>query len=110
MNLNYVPLIPVMRELHKLPRSMARFRQYLRTIFPTDASADQLLPLLAMNPMGKDHVTALLDLPASILKYETPQTVKNALGLYQVANCHCMIAASARQRYRRRRNDAANNQ
>jgi hypothetical protein len=40
---------------------MKRFRQYLRTIFPHDDGADQLLPLLAMNPMGKDHVTALLD-------------------------------------------------
>jgi hypothetical protein len=61
MNLEYVPLIPVMRELHGLPRGRERFRQYLRTIFPLDDSADQLLPLLAMNPMGKDHVTALLD-------------------------------------------------
>jgi hypothetical protein len=61
MNLEYAPLIPVMRELHGLPRDMERFRQYLRTIFPRDNQADQLLPLLAMNPMGKDHVTALLD-------------------------------------------------
>jgi hypothetical protein len=39
---------------------MRRFRQYLRTIFPHYENADQLLPLLALNPMGKDHVTALL--------------------------------------------------
>jgi hypothetical protein len=68
MNLDYVPLLRVMRELHSIPRGQApdfdgmrRFRQYLRTIFPHDENADQLLPLLAMNPMGKDHVTALLD-------------------------------------------------
>lgn len=61
MNLDYVPLLLVMRELHSRPRGMERFRQYLHTIFPADDSADQLLPLLAMNPMGKDHVTALLD-------------------------------------------------
>src|SRR5262249_16354276 len=68
MNLDYVPLLRVMRELHDIPRGqppdfngMRRFRQYLRTIFPHDESADQLLPLLAMNPMGKDHVAALLD-------------------------------------------------
>jgi hypothetical protein len=61
MPLEYVPLIPVMRELHRLPRGRERFRRYLRTIFPAAAAADQLLPLLAMNPMGKDHVTALLD-------------------------------------------------
>ncbi len=61
MNLEYVPLVPIMRELQGIPRSMERFRTYLRTIFPRDETADQLLPLLAMNPMGKDHVTALLD-------------------------------------------------
>jgi hypothetical protein len=68
MDLHYVPLLRVMRELHSIPRGqppdfngMKRFRQYLRTIFPPDQSADELIPLLAMNPMGKDHVTALLD-------------------------------------------------
>ena len=61
MNLEYVPLLPVMRELQSLPRNMERFRTYLRTIFPADDQADQLLPLLAMNPMGKEHITALLD-------------------------------------------------
>jgi hypothetical protein len=50
-----------MRKLHSIPRGMKRFRQYLRTIFPEDKNADQLIPLLAMNPMGKEHVTALLD-------------------------------------------------
>jgi hypothetical protein len=65
-----------MRELHSIPRGqppdfngMKRFRQYVRTIFPRDRlgqvrrdeNAVYLLPLLAMNPMGKDHVTALLD-------------------------------------------------
>jgi hypothetical protein len=74
MNLDYVPLVRVMRGLHSIPRGqppdfngMKRFRQYVRTIFPRkkngkiDENAVYLLPLLAMNPMGKDHVTALLD-------------------------------------------------
>ena len=61
MNLEYVPLLRVMRNLHSIPRGMKRFRHYLRMIFPPDENADQLIPLLAMNPMGKDHVTALLD-------------------------------------------------
>jgi hypothetical protein len=74
VNLDYVPLLRVMRRLHSIPRGqppdfngMKRFRQYVRTIFPRkkngeiDENAVYLLPLLAMNPMGKDHVTALLD-------------------------------------------------
>ncbi len=70
MNLEYVPLLRVMRDIQSIPRGqppefngMKRFRQYLRTIFdyrPPGRSANCRL-LLAMNPMGKDHVTALLD-------------------------------------------------
>jgi hypothetical protein len=46
---------------------MKRFRQFVRTIFPRkkngqiDEDAVYLIPLLAINPMAKDHVTALLD-------------------------------------------------
>src|SRR5262249_15890538 len=74
MNLDYVPLLRVMRELHSIPRGqppdfngMKRFRQFVRTIFPRktngkiDENAVYLIPLLAINPMAKDHVTALLD-------------------------------------------------
>jgi hypothetical protein len=68
MNLDYVPLLPVMREIQSIPRGQPpdfngkkRFRQYLRTIFDYKRKVVKLLPLLYMNPMGKDHVTALLD-------------------------------------------------
>ncbi len=68
MNLDYVPLVRVMRDLHSIPRGQPpdfngkkRFRQYLRTIFDYDRKVCKLPTLLAMNPMGKDHVTALLD-------------------------------------------------
>jgi hypothetical protein len=74
MNLDYVPLVPVMRKLHSIPRGqppdfdgMKRFRHFVRTIFPRkkngeiDENAVYLIPLLAINPMAKDHVTALLD-------------------------------------------------
>jgi hypothetical protein len=61
-------LVRVMRDLHSIPRGqppdfngMKRFRQYLRTIFDYDKKVCKLPTLLAMNPMGKDHVTALLD-------------------------------------------------
>lgn len=72
MNLDYVPLLQVMRDIQSVPRGqppdfngMKRFRQYLRTIFDYDRKGSvvscKLPTLLAMNPMGKDHVTALLD-------------------------------------------------
>jgi hypothetical protein len=61
MKLDYVPLLQIQRELQGLPRNLARFRQYLRTIINYERRHLELPSLLWMNPMGKDHVTALLD-------------------------------------------------
>src|SRR3954471_23581220 len=61
MNLTYFPLLPIQRRLQALPRDRERFQTYLRTITNADGTDIELLPLLAMNPMGKDHVTALVD-------------------------------------------------
>lgn len=60
MNLDYVPLLPTQRDLYAIPRGMDRFRQYLRTLTSEGANLN-LPPLVAMNPMAKEHVTALLD-------------------------------------------------
>lgn len=60
MKLSYLPLLQVQRDLYALPRGMERFREYIKTM--TDAeTGDLALPLVAMNPMGKDHVPALID-------------------------------------------------
>src|SRR5262245_5867011 len=61
MNLEYVPLLRIQRELHDIPRGLGRFRQYLRTIMNESRSTVELPSLLAMNPMGREHVTELLD-------------------------------------------------
>ena len=59
MKLEFVRLLQVQRDLYALPRGMERFHTYIRTM--TDAESGELvLPLVAMNPMGKDHVPALL--------------------------------------------------
>ena len=60
MNLTFVPLLQVQRDLYALPRGMERFREYIRTMTDAD-TGDLTLPLVAMNPMGKDHVPALID-------------------------------------------------
>ncbi len=60
MNMTFVPLLRVQRELYAMPRGMERFREYIKAM--TDAeTGDLALPLVAMNPMGKDHVPALID-------------------------------------------------
>ena len=60
MQIEYVPLLQTQRDLHAIPRNYGRFKHYLRTIFQQD-ELGMRVPLLAMNPMGKEHVTALLD-------------------------------------------------
>src|SRR6266550_7875069 len=68
MDLDYVPLLQVQRDLQAIPRGqppdfngLRRFKQYLRTISTADGKGISLPPLVAANPMAKDHVTALLD-------------------------------------------------
>ena len=61
MKLNYVPLLQIQRDLQGIPPGMGRFRQYLHTMSNEEGTDIELVPLIAMNPMAKDHVTALLD-------------------------------------------------
>jgi hypothetical protein len=60
MKLEFAPLLQVQRDLYRLPRGMERFRAYIQTMVDPETK-DIQLPLSAMNPMGKDHVPALLD-------------------------------------------------
>jgi hypothetical protein len=65
MNLDYVPLLQVQRDLHDIPRDIRengrprRFTHYLRTICNRDGL--ELVPLVIINPMAKDHVRVVLD-------------------------------------------------
>lgn len=61
VNLTYVALLQLQRELYSIPRGMNRFKQYLRTMVREDGVDLELPPLVIMNPMAKDHVPALLD-------------------------------------------------
>jgi hypothetical protein len=60
MRLDFVPLLQTQRELYRLPRGMARFQQYLRTMIDW-RTEEMRLPLFSMNPMGKDHVPEFID-------------------------------------------------
>ena len=61
MKLDYVPLLEIQREIQGMPRNIERFRHYLRTIWNCYEADFELIPLLIANPMGKEHVTDLLD-------------------------------------------------
>lgn len=60
MRLTFLPLLQVQRDLYALPRGFERFREYIKTMTDPE-TGDLALPLVAMNPMGKDHVPALID-------------------------------------------------
>jgi hypothetical protein len=84
MNLAHVPLLQIQRELQAMPRTMERFRQYLRTVLTDDHTEAKLVPLLAANPMAKDHVTKLLDvllaMDAEGIAARTSAEASNRLG------------------------------
>jgi len=60
MKLSFLPLLQIQRDLYAMPRGMERFREYIKTMTDPE-TGDLALPLVAMNPMGKDHVPALVD-------------------------------------------------
>ncbi|MEW6128893.1 MAG: hypothetical protein AB1757_17785 [Acidobacteriota bacterium] len=60
MQLEYVPLLKIQRELYESPRGMERFEAYIKTMVDAE-TRDLKLPLSSMNPMGKDHLPKLLD-------------------------------------------------
>ena len=60
MELEFVPLLHIQRDLYNQPRGMDRFRAYMRTMVG-GKTGDLELPLSAMNPMAREHVPALLD-------------------------------------------------
>ena len=60
MKLSFLPLLQIQRDLYALPRGMERFREYIKTMTDPE-TGDLALPLVAMNPMGKDHIPVLID-------------------------------------------------
>ena len=62
-SLQLVPLLEIMRDYHRLPRNQERFEAYISMVTGgAQATADLAFPpLVAMNPMGKDHVLERLE-------------------------------------------------
>ncbi|HXT57083.1 MAG TPA: hypothetical protein VN699_00540 [Pirellulales bacterium] len=66
MKIEFVPLLQVQHDLHLLPRGRGRFQEYLRVMLNERRDDVRLPPLVIMNPMGREHVGALLDALAAI--------------------------------------------
>ncbi|MEM0978717.1 MAG: hypothetical protein AAGH78_00450 [Cyanobacteria bacterium P01_H01_bin.58] len=61
MKFEFVPLLHLQRDFYTLPRGPERFRTYLETLLNADASDVEFMPLVVMNPMGKEHIAQTLD-------------------------------------------------
>jgi hypothetical protein len=61
MTLELIPLLQKQREIYNLPIGFERFRSYIQAMADPNGEGLALPPLVAMNPMGKPHIAALLD-------------------------------------------------
>lgn len=61
MRLEYVPLLGMQRDLYRIPRGLDRFRAYARIMGEDDRDDSRVAPLVALNPMAKDHVVELIE-------------------------------------------------
>ena len=61
MNLEFVPLLRMQRELYGMPRGVERFQNYLDTMLNDERDDVEFPPLVSMNPMGKDHLPEFVD-------------------------------------------------
>ncbi|MEM9775389.1 MAG: hypothetical protein AAF902_12475 [Chloroflexota bacterium] len=58
--LTHEPLLQLQRDLYDGERGFKRFKTYIETLRDPE-TGDMALPLPMMNPMGKEHIPALLD-------------------------------------------------
>ncbi|MGH2369340.1 MAG: hypothetical protein ACRDI2_14195 [Chloroflexota bacterium] len=59
MDIEYLPLLGVLRDLYSQPRSMERFKRYVDTML--GGTGDVVLPIGVANPMAKEDAVAKLD-------------------------------------------------
>lgn len=76
MNLTFVPLLETIRVLYLQPRDLNRFRIYLRMVKTADGTDLEFVPLVALNPMAKDHV---LNVVNQLIAIEAERIARNCV-------------------------------
>ncbi len=64
MNICYIPTLPTLRELYRMPRDMTRFNFYIAQMTgntPAIDSRDIVMPIAEVNPMGREHCLAAVE-------------------------------------------------
>jgi hypothetical protein len=76
----HIPLLQMQRDLYAMPRGYERFREYLRTMQGSLEDDIEFAPLVAMNPMGREHLAERLEeLLAMGAEEITAQAIEEAL-------------------------------
>ena len=76
MPFEYVPLLRKQLEVYTLLRAQERFQSYIKIIINEAGDDIARAPLMAMNPMGKEHCNALL---TSYLELDAERLAEEAL-------------------------------
>jgi hypothetical protein len=63
MRVEYLPSLPVLRDLYAQPRDMGRFKRYLAAMVGENEAGrpDVVLPITQANPMGREHCLAAVE-------------------------------------------------
>lgn len=66
MELEFLPLLHVQRDLYAMPRNLNRFQAYLKQMVGSSEDDIEFPPLVMMNPMGREHCLDAIDYLVSI--------------------------------------------
>lgn len=95
MPVEHVPLLHIQFDLQQMPRDMTRFQAYLETLTNDDRSDVRYMPLVGMNPMGREHVTervqAYLALDADAIAAEAVASVDREFGGFGQSLQHGLV-------------------
>jgi hypothetical protein len=59
VNIAYLPVLPILRDLYRQPRDMQRFQKYIASL--TGGTDDVVLPIGVANPMAREHAVTRID-------------------------------------------------
>jgi hypothetical protein len=80
MPITHIAIMAEQYRLQQMPRNMERFHEYLNTITNEDHTDVKLAPLVAANPMAREHVTERV---AEYLALDAEQVAATAVMEYQ---------------------------
>lgn len=80
MPITHIAVLAEQYRLQQMPRNMERFQEYLNTITNEEHNDVKLAPLVAANPMAREHVTERV---AEYLALDAEQVAANAVMEYE---------------------------